>query len=125
MKPGQWCITKDEDEWMNTSAFDTKEDAVASARVELELQPGEKFWVGLATRAPSALDAALVVDALDNHASDEGPDDGDGYDISDKAREELDVLLEYWAHKHDVKPLWFDIGDVSAHVVPAESSTSP
>ncbi|NTX08961.1 transposase [Myxococcus sp. CA040A] len=121
MKAGQWCITKDEEEWMDASAFDTKEDAIARAPVELALRPGLTFWVGVAVQAPSALNAALVVDALDNHASDEAPDGSDGYDISDEARTELDVLLTGWATKHAVKPTWFDIGDVSEHVVPAET----
>lgn len=118
MNPGKWTITKDEDEWTNGSAFDSKEDAVESAPAELELKPGEKFWVGLATRAPSALGADLVVTALDDHAFDEGPEGSDGYDVSAEARKELAALLECWAAKHDVKPLWFDVNDVTEHEAP-------
>ncbi|WAM23772.1 hypothetical protein [Myxococcus sp. NMCA1] len=117
MKAGQWCVTKDNDDWMEAPAFDTREEAVAGAAQALELGPGSTFWVGCAYPAASALSAELVVDALDSHAVDEAPDGADGYDISDESRHELDTLLKAWAEKHGVRPLWFDILDTEERTV--------
>lgn len=119
MTEGQWCITKDNDDWMSAPGFDSKEEAIARAPQELELSPGQKFWVAQAQQAASHLGADLVIDGLDNHAIDEGPDGCDGYVISDEARKELNNFLLTWAEKHDIKPLWFDMENEEEHAAPA------
>ncbi|RKH19165.1 hypothetical protein D7X74_07700 [Corallococcus sp. CA047B] len=118
MKAGDWCITKDDENWMDAPAFATREEAIARAG-ELGLSPGEPFWLAVATTPASYLGADNVVDMLDQHAMDEGPEGGDGYVVSDQARRELEVLLDYWAHKHEVRPMWFDMDGTERLTVPA------
>ncbi|AAK94412.1 hypothetical protein Mx8p77 [Myxococcus phage Mx8] len=119
MTEGQWCITKDNDDWMSAPGFDSKEEAVALAPKLLLLSSSQKFWVGRAVQAASHLGADLVSDALENHASDEGPDGCDGSNLTTEAHAELEALLDAWAKKHDVRPLWFDIEEEEEHVAPA------
>lgn len=118
MKAGQWCITSDDDNWMDAPGFDTLEQAVEAAPSRLALAPGAHFWVAQAFEAGSRLSAEAVVDMLDSHASDEGPEGGGGYVVTTEAREELDALLDGWAKKHDVRPLWFAMENAKQHTVP-------
>lgn len=120
MEPGTWYATKDEENWNDLHGFETEAQAVAEAPAWLGLGPGQKFWVGQATKPPMPLDAANIHAWLESAAGDDGcPDDILPYEISEDASRELNELLTAWSEKHDVKPLWVGFEDVSAHTVPA------
>jgi hypothetical protein len=113
-----WYLSRDE-ETFNDGPYPTREAAIAAAPDE-GFDPGDSLWVGRAVPASSLLSAANVVQMLNDHAYDDGPEGNDGYEVSTEAQEELDAMLRAWADKHNIKPTWWGIEDVSHHVVPLE-----
>ena len=113
-----WYLSRNE-ETFNDGPYDTREEAIAAAPDE-GFDPGESFWVGRAVPAASFLSARNVVEMLNEHAYNEGPEGNDGYEVSTEAQEDLDVVLKLWANKHNIKPTWWGIDEVSHHVVPRE-----
>lgn len=131
MKSGDWCVTKDNESWGNGPCYPSKEEAIREGPVWLGLKPGTPFYVGQLAAAGGGLDASDVVGLLDDIGRGDGrPDDGDGFvegdelvgaaeALGEEAVQELQVLLDAWAKKHDVRPRWFTIENEERHVVPA------
>lgn len=116
---GKWYVSDDE-ELYNLGPFDSRAEAAIAAVEELDIEPGQRFWVGVAVPAACGLSARNVVRMLDDYAADNAPYNADGYNVSGKAMEELDQLLDAWAKKHNVVPTWYSIEQVSEHVMPEQ-----
>lgn len=112
----EFYISHDE-EIFNIGPYPTREKAILEAPYELEatLEKGSTFWVGRAVDPASVVRARTLIDALDDYATDNAPDGVDGFEISKEAEVELDGLLEAWASKHNIRPRWYSIVDVTEH----------
>lgn len=120
---GCWYISTDEEQF-NIGPYDSREEAIAEAAADIDGEPGATFWVGQAYSASSRVTAEDFLEMLDQHSIDEGPDGCDGYQVSQGAKAELDAFLCAWVEKHDVRPPWFDIHNVSEHRLPESVPTT-
>ena len=79
MAAGEWYISRNEEDF-SIGPYDSREAAVDAAPDE-GLDSGDSFWVGLAVPASSFLSARNVVEVLNDHAYNEGPEGNDGYEV--------------------------------------------
>ncbi|MCY1042672.1 hypothetical protein OV208_15205 [Corallococcus sp. bb12-1] len=136
MSIGDWYASKDEADWRSGASFASREEALAQGPEALDLAAGDTFWVGCALAPANELTAAALLDTVDNSISDGGcPDGCDAYAEGDSFRgiavavgaeavAELEAAIDAWAKKHDVRPRWFVLEDVTQHEVP-ESAEEP
>lgn len=129
-KPPEFWISMSEESFTN-GPYDTREEAIAAAPDELDLEPDDSFWTCEAvweqrTFCPPAdwfLERALDQDF-------EAPEDACSDwldDVTTEQTEELQELLDAtwtaWLDKHNLRPKWFTAKDVQEHVVPDKEPT--
>lgn len=115
---GKYYLSEDE-EAFNTGPYDTRQEAIDAAPGYLE--PGSKFWVGVATDPGVVIGAPLFLGALQSYVEDHAPPDVDAeFEITAGARDELDKLLRDWAQRNNVRPSWWNVEDVTDHALLGE-----
>jgi len=134
---GGWVASSNEEHWSQCEEHDTEEDAVASAPVELDLQPGQRFWVGFASLTDytelaesffnwNDLQDRLMESAYENWGQEEAFEE-----VSDAQGAQLEKLLSGalsdWMKRHKLESSYYKIDHVKKHTAPSvvsvESST--
>lgn len=121
---GLWTASSDEERWPASRDYASREEAIQKAPLDLDLEPGQKFWVGR-TRQP----APPILSRFAEHLGDMMYEDEDGGEFSegwpecsDDEAKELDELLNTvifsWVKKHDLMPTWFIPDEVTEHLAP-------
>lgn len=121
---GKYYLSEDEESF-SVGPYDTRQEAINAAPEELgHLASGSRFWVGVSTDPAVAIGARLFLGALQSYVEDHAPLDVDAkFEITAAARDELDTLLRDWAQRNNVRPSWWNIEDVTEHVLPEEVTT--
>ncbi|MFA4971585.1 MAG: hypothetical protein WC683_03150 [bacterium] len=125
-KPSFWA--SDSEESFSCGPFDTREEAMAAAVAEFDLEPGDNFWTCEADYTTETYPP--VADRVIEDAQERACDDTLGADwvetwLDDVPRgemEDLDAMLEAtwntWLDKYNLRPQWFTSCKVQAHKVP-------
>jgi hypothetical protein len=118
---GKYYLSEDEESY-SIGPYNTRQEAIDAAPEELgHLEPGSKFCVGVSIDPAGVIGARLFLDALQSYVDDNAPVHIDAeFSISSEARNDLDRLLKDWARHHGVRPNWWNIQDVTEHVLPSE-----
>lgn len=120
-----WSVSSDEERY--TGDFDTREEAIAAAPIELGLQPGDSFWIG---RGSLYEVTDVDVDGLFERLSEQaGEDCGEVAEEWQPAPDEecegevLAAVLRCLARQKDIPEFW-TVDDIEKHRAPA-SPPSP
>lgn len=133
-EPETWLVSTDDECWPLGDEYRTREAAIAGAAEELELKPGDRFFVG--KRVPPTLTMRYlgerVIEDLGEVACEQCGDDltegwpGATHTQQDELSEELNRVVAAWLKRHDLEPSFFTLDRVSEHRVPeVEGSDVP
>lgn len=116
MKAGDWLVSRNEEQWSQGEAHVTRESAIAAAVAELDLEPGDYFWVGRVADVEVQVDAADVVELIGDRVYEQVGDASDSWRprVTPEASAEFDALIEAWLRKHGLHPAdsCFSVEDV-------------
>lgn len=122
-----WKVSLDEEHWSHMAEFPTKEAAIVAGPEELDLEPGDRFWVGRkASPAIVLFDGSHVLEnmAEQMYDSEEGGEYGEDWlaHVPKAATQELEDALnkvwQKWLRDNDEMPNWFTIQDMVHHIAP-------
>lgn len=121
-----WLTSTDEERWSHGEEYPSREAAIAGVAEELELDPGDIFYVGrkveVALRVRGL--AQDAIERLGESAMDHvGGELSEGWPDATEAQEqelqsELERAVVAWVDRHGLRPGFYALDDVSAHVVP-------
>lgn len=124
----EWIVSDSEEHWSSSATFESKAAAIAAAGAELDLEPGQKFWVG--RKASPRLSGRDWADEIcEGLALDASDDTGDSDIVGDWPRPtkeqraelnaEIDKAIAAWFERHaDLQPGFFIIEDYEQHEAP-------
>lgn len=122
-----WKVSLDEEHWSHPTEFPSKEAAIAAAPAELDLEPGDYFWVGRkASPAVILFDGSHVLEnmAEQMYDSEEGGEYSEDWlahvpkEATQELEEALNKVWEKWLRDNEEMPDWFTIQDVEHLIVP-------
>lgn len=112
----QWAISRDQERYEGD--WQTREQAIAAAPSELDLLPGDRFWVGRATRyeVDGTYSGWEISEKLQEQAGDEHGEWMDGWpDLTDAQETELEIAvnlaIEGWLKSAGKCPKFFTVND--------------
>lgn len=116
-KPLRWTYSTDEESWPACPSYATREEAEVACVREMELSPGDVFWVGtrqdipvtafqvFEARVSSILeDVSEQAEQLAGEAADEWPDTTSAED--EALRAALTQVLQAWIAEHCSPSFW-------------------
>lgn len=119
----EWYIGDDEERF-RYGPYHSKEEAIAAAPAELDLEPGQAFYVGQRGVYTASIDSHDIIEALAEQANDAVGDASEDWlsCVSREARDELDEklaqVLDAWLAKHGLLPEFFPVECVEQHCAP-------
>jgi hypothetical protein len=128
-EPEEWLASTDEEHWSCSVSFATREAAIVAGPAELDLQPGERFFVGLKAAPKTAgrdwadeMCEAIALDACDEVDSDlVGLWPNPTTEQRQELTAEVQRLLDAWLARHqNLRPGFFLIDDVTEHEAPEQ-----
>lgn len=120
MGDSKWCISRN-DETGYFGDYSTKAEAIAAAVSELDLAPGERFFVGEAVQSPpipSSPDAESVIDHAICCAADNYGEASDGWlshvdkPLIEDLQRRLSAAWAEWIHANRLEADFWTIPDV-------------
>ena len=127
MEPGKWVVSRDEEHWTCLEDYDSREAALVGAVDELELEPGETFYVGKVRHAqPLMINGEDILERMRDRMyedEDESIEDCSWLeDVDPKQEHDLERRLNEvwiaWLKGNGFEPDWFRIDDVETHRAP-------
>lgn len=125
----KWSCSHSDESWLTGPTYPTKAEAIAHAVVDLELGPGERFWVGRqkAPRIPKLTEDDVLGRLAErmSESEDAGEDHGDGW-LSVVGDGEVKALLDSvnavvtaWLSLHvKHQPRWFVVEEPTQEYAP-------
>ena len=119
---GKW-LASDHDEygWDSSASWDTKEQAIAGGPGELDLEPGQSYFVGRCDKPDVSPCAARLIEMM-TEADDASEDWAEFWltDVSKSERDDfqakIDAAIEAWFAAHPKHaPKWFVVTHSSEH----------
>lgn len=123
LKPEFWISSNEES--FSDGPYESREDAIAAAPGELDLEEGQRFWTCEAEWETNTFppDAEWIIDTARDNAGDGAPECAEDWlDVTKEQIADLDAMLETtwnaWLDKRNLRPRWFQAKDTQQHVCP-------
>lgn len=128
-----WTFSVTEEDWSHFGGHASADDAASHAVDELELQPGDTFYVGFASPINYAdladsINGSTIIESLQGAAYDMWNYEDALDSVSTEQEEELEAAFRKaftdWVAKHKFSSGHYTIDNVKKHMVPlVESAT--
>lgn len=123
MDEGLWITSVNEESWSSyANSYSTKEEAVAHAVEDLDLAPGDNFWVGQICSPVIDVSADSFLNDVREMLCDQVGEHGEEWpDCTDEQLDELEKQLRNvffaWMDKHNLRPRCFTVEHAEQEVV--------
>jgi hypothetical protein len=124
---GGWVFASSEESWTRFDGYASAEDAAAHAPVELDLAPGDTFYVGLAVRIDYAdlldcINGECFVQELQELAFEKWGWEDAFNEVTTPQGDDLEAAMRKaytdWVARHAFKPAYFHIEHTRKMTVP-------
>ena len=130
---GSWVAVSDEEHYNPANEYDTREEAIAAAVEDLDLEPGALFWTGrvlygdLKGDLKHLFDGSRVIEDAQEQLysaivdSSEFCDDATAEQQEELETELLETFMK-WLDKHGRAKGYWTLEEMDSHLVPEETT---
>lgn len=127
MTKQEWVASSDEEQYDGVTRYASREDAIVHGPDELDLEPGQTYWVGRVRSVLDQKDEAIfsgdrLVESLRDFAFEIGGEFAEDW-LTDATKEQVAeltrdgaALVRAWIERHGHSPGFFSVEQSSDHV---------